>query len=75
LRRELCAAAVATAKDPRATGWTRLQAICKAEELMTPPPSPEELRDRELVAGLLRDLNPFTRHARGGREVGKPEGA
>jgi hypothetical protein len=70
LRRELCDAAIATAKDPKSSPWTRLQAIRKAEELMEPPKHPEELRDDALIAALKQGLNPWTRLASAGGEPG-----
>jgi hypothetical protein len=72
LRRQLCEAAVATAVDPKASPWSRLQAIRKAEELAVPPKSPEELRNDWMLAQVLRGHR-FGDKFRGGEE--KPEGA
>jgi hypothetical protein len=71
LRRELCEAAVATAVDPKASPWTRLEAIKKAEELAVPPPNPEQKREDWMLAQVLRGYK-FGDMFRGGVE--KPEG-
>jgi len=41
-RRDLFDAALATARDPKASPWTRMEAINQAREFIVPPRNPQE---------------------------------
>jgi hypothetical protein len=57
-RRELREAAIATARDPKCSPWTRLQAIVKAQELMGPDPSPQQEAEDRMLTLMLKGCTP-----------------
>jgi hypothetical protein len=54
LRREQCEAAVVIACSPKASDWTKLQALDDARELLRRPRSPGEQRVEEIVDEMVR---------------------